>query len=63
MQDFDELDMQEDLRDIAKTIRMTKALDGAEKHNLIVDLNVEEWESSRPKRVYSWVVVILLALA
>ena len=38
-------------------------MDSPDKHNLIVDLNVAEWEGSRAKKIYSCVVLMLLAFA
>ena len=63
MMEYEKIELQGELANIATVLRNATALTEADKHNLLVDLNVAEWESVRAKRIYSCIVLLLLALA
>ena len=61
--EYEKIELEGELGQIAKTIRNATTLTPADKHNLLVDLNVAEWESTRARRIFSCLVLLLLALA
>ena len=63
MMEYEKIDLQGELGNLATVLRNATALTEADKHNLLVDLNVAEWGSMRTKRIYSCTVLLLLALA
>ena len=63
MMEYEKIDLSGELGNIATVLRNATALTEADKHNLLVDLNVAEWGSMRTKRIYSCTVLLLLALA
>jgi len=51
-----------DLALVAQQIKQSTSLEDSEKHNLVVDLNAADWELSKARKVFSFVVLVLLTL-
>lgn len=45
---------------IKQEIRATQGLNENEKHNALVQINEAEWNESKPKQIYSWIVLIII---
>lgn len=52
-----------ELDNMKRSIKQSMDLDSADKHNLIVDINIAQWQKTGSKRFYSIVVLILLTLS
>ena len=62
MAKFDQNSQAGDLTKMALQIKQSTELDEASKHNLLVDLNNADWESSKSRKIFSFIVLGLLLL-
>ena len=62
MAEIEKTGTKNDLAQVAQQIKQSTSLEDFEKHNLVVDLNAADWELSKARKVFSFVVLFLLTL-